>query len=526
MKDLSGKRLANYDVRERLGAGGMAVVYLAIQQPLGREVALKALTPGLIEDPGFIRRFEQEAKTLARLDHPNILPIIDFVVLQDVVFITMPLVRGGTLRDILNRGSLDGATAFRFLLEVGLGLQHAHDAGIIHRDLKPNNVLIHASGRALLADFGLARSASQDEHLTQAGFAMGTPGYMAPEQVIGHEIDHRADIYAMGAMTFEMMTGRMPYTGASPAEIAIATVSKPIPSATALNPILPDELDAVLSRALAKDPADRPGSVRELVELLGRVPQRRSVMAPVQTAPPPAPGTPPPTSQPAPSPPSPSGPTVAALEQMGIDRLHPSEPNCVDWWFESLVHSAREAAGSNWPHIAQETGLFEFTADDPEGGDGRSHPNAKLAALTTVFENVYGSEASKKLGDWGRRTTERSLALRPSSAAEQKGIKLLPGKRRLATLLKAYTENMDDARGETAHAWRELDPKRFWVVHYQNAFALGRRRPEKACHFWIAAYESMLRWAGLANDWLVEEIECGCVTGTADCVFAIHSVRA
>ena len=135
MKDLSGKRLANYDVRERLGAGGMAVVYLAIQQPLGREVALKALTPGLIEDPGFIRRFEQEAKTLARLDHPNILPIIDFVVLQHVVFITMPLVRGGTLRDILNRGPLDGATAFRFLLEVGLGLQHAHDAGIIHRDL-------------------------------------------------------------------------------------------------------------------------------------------------------------------------------------------------------------------------------------------------------------------------------------------------------------------------------------------------------------------------------------------------------
>ena len=528
MKDLSGRRLANYDVRERLGAGGMAVVYLAIQQPLGREVALKALMAGLIEDPGFIKRFEQEAKTLARLDHPNILPIIDFVVLPDVAFITMPLVRGGTLRDILNRGPLDGATAFRFLLEVGQGLQHAHDAGIIHRDLKPNNVLIHASGRALLADFGLARSASQDEHLTQAGFAMGTPGYMAPEQIIGHEIDHRADIYAMAAMTFEMMTGRMPYTGASPAEIAIATVSKPIPSAAALNQNLPDELDAVLSRALAKDPAERPGTVRELVEMLGRVPQRRTVMAPIQSAP----ATPPPalqsipTATTTPAPASASGPTVAILEQMGIRRLHPSEPNCVDWWFESLVHSAREVAGSNWRRAAQEAGLFEFVTEDPEGGDGRSHPNEKLAGLTTVFENAYGSEAPKKLGDWGRRTTERSLALRPSSAAEQKGIKLLPNKRRLTTLLKAYTENMDDARGETAHAWREVDSKRFWVVHYQNAFALGRRRPEKACHFWIAAYQSMLRWAGLANDWLVEEIECGCVTGTADCVFAIHSVKA
>lgn len=525
MKDLSGRRLANYDVRERLGAGGMAVVYLAVQQPLGREVALKALMPGLIEDPGFIKRFEQEAKTLARLDHPNILPIIDFVVLPEVVFITMPVVRGGTLRDILNRGPLDGATAFRYLLEVGLGLQHAHDAGIIHRDLKPNNVLIHASGRALLADFGLARGASQDEHLTQAGFAMGTPGYMAPEQIIGREIDNRADIYAMGAMTFEMMTGSMPYSGASPAEVAIATVSKPIPSATALNPVLPDELDAVLVRALAKDPADRPGSVRELLELLGRVPQRRTVMAAVQAAPQ-APATPAQTPEPPPSTAGPIGPTVALLEQMGIRRLHPTEPNSVDWWFQSLVHSARGVAGQNWPRVAEEAGLFEFVTDDPEGGEGRTHPNAKLAALTTVFENAYGSEAPKKLAEWGRRTTERSVALRPSSAAEQRGIKLLPGKRRLTTLLKAYTESMDQARGEPAHAWRELDPKRVWVAHYQNAFALDRKRPDKACHFWIAAYESMLRWAGLANDWLVEEIECGCVTGTADCVFAIHSVKA
>ena len=139
--DLTGLHLGSYDIHERLGAGGMAVVYRATQQPLGREVALKALLPSLIEDPGFLQRFELEARTLARLDHPNILPIYDFVVTPDVIFLTMPLIKRGTLRDILDRGPLDGSTAWRYLREVGLGLQHAHDSGIIHRDLKPNNVL-------------------------------------------------------------------------------------------------------------------------------------------------------------------------------------------------------------------------------------------------------------------------------------------------------------------------------------------------------------------------------------------------
>src|SRR5260370_36412837 len=228
--------------------------------------------PNLIADEGFIKRFEQEARTLARLDHPNILPIIDFMVTPSVVFLTMPLVRGGTLRDILDRGPLDGATAWRYLREVGQGLQHAHDAGIIHRDLKPNNVLIHSDGRALLADFGLARSAGQEMHLTDVGFTLGTPGYMAPEQVLGQDLDPRADIYAIGVMTFEMMTGRMPFAGATPVEIAIATVSSPVPSAAAINPVLPDELDQVLAVALAKARARLPAAARPLVAPLARGP--------------------------------------------------------------------------------------------------------------------------------------------------------------------------------------------------------------------------------------------------------------
>lgn len=517
--DLTGATVGNYQIQERLGAGGMAVVYRAIQEPLGREVALKALAPSLISDRAFLQRFELEARTLARLDHPNILPIYDFVVTSDVTFLTMPLLRGGTLRDILARGPLDGATAWRYLQQVGQGLQHAHEAGIIHRDLKPNNVLIHNDGRAVLADFGLARSANnQDTRLTSAGFALGTPGYMAPEQVLGQDLDHRADIYAMGVMTFEMMTGVMPYGGASAVEIAIATVSRPIPSATALKASLPDELDAVLARAMAKDRNQRPHSVRELVAMLGKVPQRRSVKtpAPAPVAAAAAPETAPepePAPAPAPAPPT-VGAAVTVLEQMGLPRLQPAGSAVADWYFEAAMQAAREAAGPSWSRVQAAANL-----------DGEDRL-ASLAALTTAFETAFAGDAPSRLNEWGRRTADIGLGGRPSAGAEQRAIKLLPGRRRLGVLLKGHVESLDAMRGEPAHAWREVDPNRCWVVHYQNPFVLGRHKTDKDCHFWIGSYQSLLRWAGLANDWLVDEVECGAVTGSGDCVFAIRSVKA
>ncbi|TMD28765.1 MAG: serine/threonine protein kinase, partial [Chloroflexi bacterium] len=250
----------------------MAVVYRAVQQPLGREVALKALSSELFQDDGFVKRFETEAKTLAKLDHPNILPIYDFEVIDGNAFLTMPLIRGGTLRDVLNRGAMDTLSAWRYLREIGDGLQHAHDAGIVHRDLKPTNVLIHADGRAMLADFGLARGAGQPTHLTTIGLAIGTPGYMAPEQVRGGmRPDTRADVFGLVAILCEILTGR-------PArmEVAYATVNTPIPSAVKINANLPDELDVLLAKVLAKDPTQRPQSVKELLAQMARLPQRRT----------------------------------------------------------------------------------------------------------------------------------------------------------------------------------------------------------------------------------------------------------
>ena len=535
MQELAGKRVGNYEIKERLGAGGMAVVYRAVQQPLNREVALKALMPSLVQDQGFLQRFELEARTLARLEHPNILPIYDFGVAGDVVYITMPLIRGGTLREVLDRGPLDGATTWRYLREVGLGLQYAHEAGIIHRDLKPNNVLLHPDGRAVLADFGLARSAHEDTRLTTAGFALGTPGYMAPEQVLGQDLDRRVDIYAMGVMTFEMMTGRMPFTGTTPVEIAIATVNQPVPSAAALNPMLPDELDQVLARAMAKQPADRPSSVAELVAMLGKVPQRRSVAVAaaavaVGAAPPPV--APPPPAEIPPSQTIPpyveepaTGPTITLLESLGLPRLNPRGTAIAGWYFEAAIHSARDAAGPKWIGIANSSGLGDLIDADPPADHPFDGGVEALSAITTLYEAVFAADSAVRLRDWGRRTTERALAARPNAARDQNAIKLLPGRRRLGTLLKGYLESLDAMRGEHAHAFREMDASRLWTVHYRNPYALGRKRADKACHFWIASYEGMLRWAGLANDWLVDEVECGCVTGTGDCVFAIHTTK-
>ncbi|HEY1419509.1 MAG TPA: serine/threonine-protein kinase [Candidatus Dormibacteraeota bacterium] len=552
MKDLTGTRLGQYEIVERLGGGGMAVVYRAVQQPLGREVALKALSSELFQDEGFVKRFETEAKTLAKLDHPNILPIYDFEVMDGVAFLTMPLIRGGTLRDILNRGPLDPLTAWRYLREIGDGLQHAHDAGIVHRDLKPTNVLIHADGRAMLADFGLARGAGQPTHLTTIGLAIGTPGYMAPEQVMGHDVDKRADIYAMGVLTFEMLTGRLPYIGANRMEVAYATVNSQIPSAVKLNAALPDELDQLLAKVLAKDPAQRPQTVRDLLALMARLPQRR--IAPVAAAAPmPAvtagggvvtmqrpvsgPLGPDTTSMravpsspvaihgsPPPTPTTAGGSAIRTLELMGVKAARARGRFILNSHVSNLVHVARNVSGDRWPEVAYAAGLVQYVEQDPPHDDQLSSPVESLSRLNEAFETIYGPEAEDMIRAWGRRATERWLAEGRHGMGGPR--RLVPGRqRKLAGVVKNFTEAMDNVRGEHTHAWLQVDEHQFWLVNFSNMFALGRIKTVKSCHIWTSTIETILRWAGLANDWYVEEVECGCVTGTFDCVFAIRSVE-
>ena len=551
MKDLTGTRVGSYEIVERLGGGGMAVVYRAVQQPLGREVALKALSPELFQDDGFVKRFEAEAKTLAKLDHPNILPIYDFELGEGMAYLTMPLIRGGTLRDILNRGPLDTLSAWRYLREIGDGLQHAHDAGIVHRDLKPTNVLIHTDGRAMLADFGLARGAGQPTHLTTVGLAIGTPGYMAPEQVMGHDVDRRADIYAMGVLTFEMLTGRLPFIGANRMEVAYATVNSPIPSAARLNAVLPDELDVLLVKVLAKDPAQRPQSVKDLLAQMAKLPQRRAAAnsqgasaaaamarpiaqpqapipqpeaaaaARVVSAPPPLHGSPPPT----PSTGSSTGSSaIRTLQMMGVKPARARGRFILNSHAANLIHVARDVTGVRWPEIACTAGLAQYVDQDPPSDEQLATPVEYLGRLNEAFETSYGPEAEDQLRAWGRRATERWLAEGRHGMGGPRW--LVPGRqRKLAGIVKNFSEAMDNVRGEHTHAWLQVDEYQFWLVNFSNMFALGRIKTVKSCHIWVATIEAILRWAGLANDWYVEEVECGCVTGTFDCVFAIRSVE-
>jgi serine/threonine protein kinase len=541
MKDLTGTRLGSYEIVERLGGGGMAVVYRAVQQPLGREVALKALSPELFQDEGFVKRFETEAKTLAKLDHPNILPIYDFEVTDGVAFLTMPLIRGGTLRDVLNRGPLDTLTAWRYLREIGDGLQHAHDAGIVHRDLKPTNVLIHSDGRAMLADFGLARGAGQPTHLTTIGLAIGTPGYMAPEQVMGHEVDRRCDIYAMGVLTFEMLTGRLPFIGANRMEVAYATVNAPVPSAAKLNNLLPDELDQLLSKVLAKDPAQRPQTVRDLLAQMAKLPQRRQApVAAVASVPFARPAVPPSSAETAAMriisaspmqvgspPPTPSAGNASALRTLEMMGVKPSRARgrfILNSHVSNLVHVARDVTADRWPEIAYSAGLVQYIEEDPPNDEQLATPVDYLSRLNEAFESVYGHEAEDAIRAWGRRATERWLADGRHGMGGAR--RLVPGRqRKLAGVVKSFTEAMDQVRGEHTHAWLQVDAHQFWLVNFSNMFALGRIKAVKSCHIWTASIETILRWAGLANDWYVEEVECGCVTGTFDCVFAIRSVE-
>jgi hypothetical protein len=243
-----------------MGAGGMSEVYRAFDPRLEREVAIKVLSPALAGQAGFLERFRREARAAARLDHPNVLPIFDFGEERGVTYVVMPLVEGGTLRDrLVERGVCSLRESLTILSQVALALHEAHRHGLVHRDVKPANILLTPNGRALLADFGIA-CAIADTHdmgLTQNGMGIGTPEYMAPEQARGEVIDHRADVYALGIVLFQVLTGQVPFNDVDGLAIAYQQVYEPPPAPRRLNPTIPPAVEDVILKALAKAPDER-----------------------------------------------------------------------------------------------------------------------------------------------------------------------------------------------------------------------------------------------------------------------------
>lgn len=265
MEDLTGRRFGQYQIVAPLGEGGMAAVYKAYQPAMERHVAIKVLPRHMSTSEEFLARFRREARMLAQLQHPHILPVFDYGEADGYPYIVMPFLSSGTLAELLHKQRLPLAQVRRILTQLADALSYAHMRGMIHRDIKPSNVLIDERGNCLLTDFGLARMAEVSTNITSSGAIMGTPAYMSPEQGSGSDIDHRSDIYSLGIVLYEMVTGRVPYTAETPVAVVFKHIQDPLPSIHKFNPDLPDSVELILRKALAKSPEDRYQTAEDFV---------------------------------------------------------------------------------------------------------------------------------------------------------------------------------------------------------------------------------------------------------------------
>ncbi len=282
MSDLVGRTFRSYDILRELGTGGMAVVYLGRQTPIDRLVAIKVIAAHYSQEPDFRARFDQEAKTIARLEHPHILPVIDYGEEDFGAFLVMRYVEGGTLETRLKGGPLALAEAHEMLSKIAAALDHAHAAGVVHRDLKPANILLDERDNPYLTDFGIAKILQSTQRLTKTGTAVGTPAYMAPEQWKGEEIGPYTDQYALGVVLYEMVTGDLPFKAETTHEFMYKHIYEQ-PDPPSLSGVdLPPAAEHVVLRALAKAPGERFPSARAFGDAFGEalsgryvVPQRR-----------------------------------------------------------------------------------------------------------------------------------------------------------------------------------------------------------------------------------------------------------
>lgn len=258
MTKMLGKSIDRYHIVEQLGEGGMATVYKAYDTRLERNVALKIIRAGQVDAPGFLQRFEREAKALAQMSHPNIVKVLDFGDYEDQLYLVMEYLPGGTLKEKMG-AQVSYQEAARLLIPMTKALRYAHTRKIVHRDIKPANILLTESGQPMLSDFGIAKILESDEavDLTGTGVGIGTPEYMAPEQALGKEIDHRVDIYALGIVLYELLTGRKPFEADTPVAVVLKQISEPLPRPSEFVSTIPEFVEQVIFKSLAKKPEDR-----------------------------------------------------------------------------------------------------------------------------------------------------------------------------------------------------------------------------------------------------------------------------
>jgi serine/threonine protein kinase len=268
--ELIGKHLGGYEILSRIGRGGMATVYLALQTSMNRHVAIKLLPRDQMKDDSYLQRFEREVNIVARLEHRNIVPVYDHGMHDDQPYIVMRYMSAGSIDDLLREGPLPPEKMLSLIEQIASALDYAHTKNVLHRDLKPSNVLLDDDGGAYITDFGIARmlgSEGQGSTITTQG-VVGTPSYMSPEQAQGQPLDGRSDVYALGIMLFEMATGRRPFQNETPYSIAVMQVTTPPPPPRSINPKLTTAVEQVIYKTLKKKPDERYQTGAQLAESL------------------------------------------------------------------------------------------------------------------------------------------------------------------------------------------------------------------------------------------------------------------
>jgi serine/threonine-protein kinase PpkA len=274
----AGITIPGYQIKRQLGRGGMAFVYLAIQESFGRDVALKILAPDHARDKEFSQRFLREARIISQLVHPNIVTVYDVGIQEGYHYLSMEYIPGRDLQEACS--SLSKRQVINIIRDVAKALEYAHQKGYVHRDVKPENIMLHEDGRVLLMDFGIARGSDSTLGMTKTGRAIGTPYYMSPEQTKGQPVDHRSDIYSLGVVLYQMLTGYVPYDADSAIAVGIKHVSAPIPQ-------LPDSLrflQPIINTCLSKNPAHRYQHASELIHVLEAIPDNMLNAAEAQAA--------------------------------------------------------------------------------------------------------------------------------------------------------------------------------------------------------------------------------------------------
>jgi serine/threonine-protein kinase len=281
---MNPEKIGRYEIKSELGRGGMATVYRAYDPRFERDVALKVLPHEMMHDGSFRVRFEREAKTIASLEHAAIVPVYDVGEEDGQPYFVMRLMLGGSLADIINKGPMSLQQAAKIMDRLGPALDVAHAKGIVHRDLKPGNILFDATGEPYVSDFGIAKIAQGQGSTVTGGAIIGTPAYMSPEQATGDPLDGRSDIYALGVILYEMLTGSQPYQATTPMAVVVKHITDPIPHILDANPRLPAGIEVIIEKAMAKNPDQRFSTAGELSAALNALARGENVEDALKTA--------------------------------------------------------------------------------------------------------------------------------------------------------------------------------------------------------------------------------------------------